>query len=254
MGVGGSWMRRQTAALAALGLLACVPGASRAQQSLWVAEPSGQDVRASFPERALHEHINGEAVALCRHDRDGRLTDCKIQWETPAGYGFGAAVLSLAPKYRVRIEGSAQPPVEVALPMFFSAPGPVPPSREAAFQEAAGRFAWLAPAGPYWPEKALRMASGGRAGIDCRVTDDGRLSDCRPASDEPVSLGFLMVTMRMAERGWMTAGPKPAGATEPADGYWRFEVDFPAKDVCDEPGIPIRRSQCQEALRAQGYR
>lgn len=243
-------MRRIIPALAGVGL-ASVSGVADAQQSIWSAVPSEQDLKASFPERARREHMSGEALALCHHDSVGQLANCKLQWEEPAGYGFGAAILSLAPKYQLRVGDVQKAPAAVFLPMFFTAPGPVPPTREAAFQEPTGsmaRFAWLAPAGPYWPERALRMAVGGRVRIDCRVQDQGRLSDCRPAYDENVAVGFLGATLRMAEKGWMKAGPKPATIPEPADGYWRFEVAYPARDLCDEPGFPVRGSACQKAF------
>jgi hypothetical protein len=197
----------------------------------------------------MREHVGGEAVVVCRHGAEGQLTHCRVQGETPPGYGFGAAVLGLSAKYRLRLDGATKPPAEVVLPMFFSAPGPTPPARESAFQTSPRQYAWLAPVGPYWPERALRMNVGGRAVIDCRVQDTGHLIDCRPVLDLPIAGGFLDATLLMAKRGWMTAAPLAAGATEPSDGYWRFEVDFPAKSLCDDPSFPGSRSVCPAGVK-----
>lgn len=70
-------------------------------------QPSKEELAAAFPQAALAKGVNGSAAAMCKV-ADGALQDCKLVQETPAGFGFGAALLSLAPKYR--LASSFKPP------------------------------------------------------------------------------------------------------------------------------------------------
>lgn len=57
---------------------------------------------AFYPERASARGVlGGEVVAHCEVAMDGRLTNCAILSENPAGVGFGAAVLAAAVLSRV---------------------------------------------------------------------------------------------------------------------------------------------------------
>ncbi len=64
-------------------------------------EPSKDELAAAFPAQAMAKGVNGSAAAMCTLTADGALDGCKLVQETPAGFGFGAALLSLAPKYRL---------------------------------------------------------------------------------------------------------------------------------------------------------
>jgi hypothetical protein len=56
--------------------------------------------------------------------------------------------------------------------------------------------------------------------------NDDRLTDCAVADVRPGNFGFDDAVRAMVSRGWMSAGPAPAGVTPPADGIWRFKVLF----------------------------
>jgi hypothetical protein len=161
---------------------------------------------------------------ICGHDLAGALINCRVSYERPAGAGFGAAALSLAPKFQVDMSSTAARRSRLTIPLLYERIGASPPARAASFKRSN-----LAPAGPYWPENALRAGVGGVAKIDCKVAPDDRLTDCRMVTEEPIGFDFISAAMKMAQRGWMTASPAPAGVETPADGYWRFEVVYPPR-------------------------
>ncbi len=55
-----------------------------------------------YPDGAMRSGQQGAAVIDCFVDRGGYLSDCRVVSETPAGYGFGAAALTMAPLFKVR--------------------------------------------------------------------------------------------------------------------------------------------------------
>ncbi len=210
-------------------MIAGAAGAASAQDTAtgWAAIPSQAELLASYPPGAIENHVVGEALLSCGHTADGVLDHCKVVWETPKGAGFGAAAISVAGKFRIDPSSRVMRLPVISMPFFFGAGVAPRPVREALFPQSMKSYQWLAPAGPYWPERALRAGAQGLAKIDCRVGSDGHLNDCQVADDDPVGMGFVDATLKMAERHWMVAGPPPAGVPEPADGYWRFEVPFP---------------------------
>jgi hypothetical protein len=216
------------------GLAASSSSVAQTAQPKWDAVPTVADAFAVFPPEALAEHYGGEAVLTCRHDKLGILHDCQVLEGLADGGGFGAAALSLAPKYRLNVRSTAMEQPSIRVPMFFPAQGSdAHPLRTAVFRPSTGRFAGIAPAGPYWPDLALRLGLGGSAQVDCKVAATGRLADCRLINQTPIEAGFGDVVMKMASVGWMTAGPKPDSAEEPVDGYWRFDVEFPRRTLAD---------------------
>ncbi|HEY8572639.1 TonB family protein [Phenylobacterium sp.] len=78
--------------------------------------PSPYEGALAFPATAAANGISGRAVLRCRVNAVGRLADCSVKDETPAGYGFGKAALSLRSKFRMRpVEKGADPWVDVPL-------------------------------------------------------------------------------------------------------------------------------------------
>lgn len=154
--------------------------------------------------------------------------------ESPLGQEFGTAALALASKFRMDPAsdlGRKAAGKRVGIPVMFGNPAAGPPRRAAAFKTPSSQYAWLAPAGPYWPDRATREGKGGFAVVDCRVEGDSRLKDCTVVDYSQPNMGFADATLKMAEQGWMTAGPPPSNASSPEDGVWRFEVDFPARSM-----------------------
>jgi TonB family protein len=167
----------------------------------------------------------GVAHVRCKVAPQGRLSDCAVISETPTGAGFGQAALRLAPKFRATPEAAQRMAGSVTLPIRFAGPPPGPPFRQAAFQTMRA-YSHLGAAGPYYPDRALRMGVGAVVVADCHVGDTARLNNCQVVEATNADYGFGDAMLKMAEKGWMTAGPAPVGVAPPADGVWRFQVEF----------------------------
>lgn len=211
---------------------ACALGfAAGAAHAQWIRSPTSDDLAAAYPSAAKAAGVTGRADLSCLVANDGSLEACRIALETPADRGFGAAALSLKPLFKMDMAsptGAAAKGKRLRLPVRFGVRANAPPLRGAKFKDA-GSYAWLAPAGPYWPDLALRMGRGGFVQVDCVVGDDQRLKDCVVVQAEGEDVGFADSVLKMAQQGWMTAGPLPPNVAIPADGVWRFEVAFDAR-------------------------
>ena len=206
-------------------------GASAQAQSAmeWLEKPSPLDLRAAYPAKALADGVDARVTLKCDVRNDGRVEACGVGGEEPAGYGFGASALMLAPKFKLALAGGVKPGDVVNIPIRFARIGD-PPLRDAIFKKPTGDYRKLVPAGPYWPEKALKQGKGGEAVVDCVVEADNRLSACAHVSGEP---HFGGSTLRMAASGWMMAAPLPAGALPAPENVYRFKVVFPARRIAD---------------------
>jgi hypothetical protein len=69
----------------------------------WVGQPSVDQVRSAFPVAAVQAQRDGDVDLDCATRADGHLEDCVVKSERPAGLGFGAAALALAPDYRFKL-------------------------------------------------------------------------------------------------------------------------------------------------------
>lgn len=91
----------------------------------WIKKPTASDVARSYPKKALRKGVWGAGAVRCMVPAGGgTLKDCKIIYEEPVGYGFGAAILSLTPLFRVSgAVGDGRPTeAEVTIPLNFSFP------------------------------------------------------------------------------------------------------------------------------------
>lgn len=89
----------------------------------WVREPSSRDFARYFPRRALDEGQSGNVTLDCVIGGNGRL-NCSVASESPSGYGFGAAALSIAGQTRVRNQlrdGNPAAGRHLRLPLSFRA-------------------------------------------------------------------------------------------------------------------------------------
>jgi len=97
----------------------------------WLAKPSGQDMAELYPKEAAQNRVEGSALLSCDVDATGALVNCAASAETPPGAGFGAAVLALAPKFRMRPMAKDGVPVSgghVRIPIRFVLPKSSMPS------------------------------------------------------------------------------------------------------------------------------
>jgi hypothetical protein len=69
----------------------------------WTRQPTLSQVRAVFPAAAVAAQRDGVVELNCAVQPGGKLGDCQVAKEAPAGMGFAAAALKLAPDYRVQL-------------------------------------------------------------------------------------------------------------------------------------------------------
>ncbi len=89
----------------------------------WVREPNARDFARYFPSDALDEGQSGRVTLDCIIARNGRL-DCSVASESPSGYGFGRAALSISRQVRVDPtlpDGSPAAGRHLSLPLNFRA-------------------------------------------------------------------------------------------------------------------------------------
>ena len=87
------------------------PAARAILDPVWVLRPSQQDVSDLYPLLAAEENRTGMAVIDCVVTASGRLSACRVAAERPARYGFGAATLKLASRFRMRTTTRSGEPI-----------------------------------------------------------------------------------------------------------------------------------------------
>ncbi len=193
-------MRKTTARLALCALVLCAAGTATAQElgepgpaSLYgaptqdiAALPTAADITALWPPAAAARKSEGSAVASCTAAPSGALTDCHVMLER--GSGFGAAVLALAPKYRLKpvAEGSARTVVITAAWPVADTPADwrVPPK--------PGDFATTA------TDVIAHDHLSGRAVMNCLVGKLGTTYQCMVIYQNPPGKGFGTLLLRFA--------------------------------------------------------
>jgi protein TonB len=67
----------------------------------WLSRPSAEEMSRYYPERAIDQGLTGQATLFCSVVASGKLADCRVVSETPAGAKFGDAALKLAGFFRM---------------------------------------------------------------------------------------------------------------------------------------------------------
>lgn len=68
----------------------------------WIRKLNAEEKREVYPSLAARRRISGEAVILCRINRDTTVTRCRSESEKPTGQGFGRAAVRAAQYMRIR--------------------------------------------------------------------------------------------------------------------------------------------------------
>ena len=156
----------------------------------------------------------GAAVLSCRPS-NGRLVDCKSEFEAPAGAGFGAAALALAPKHRVYVDEN-EGPGRILFGMIF--PSPRMNTRPVRVPEPV-----LAPGEPRPPPPPPPPAPPRRPFPtvrvviihQCAILPSGRVADCKLAYQKNASPEQLEDTMAFAASRAYGPSDRAGGAAEP---------------------------------------
>lgn len=97
----------------------------------WTAMPAATDFVA--PEAAVKAGVlKARVVMTCTVAADGGLTNCSTLTEEPAGYGYAAAMLKLAPGFRLSLWSTEGLPTiggRVDVPIRFDFTAPPPPAK-----------------------------------------------------------------------------------------------------------------------------
>ena len=91
----------------------------------WLSQPTADEFADAYPPRALSLGKSGFASLACTVTASGALTGCSVAEETPAGWGFGAAALKLAKRFRLvprEEDGSPVGGAMVRIPVRFRLP------------------------------------------------------------------------------------------------------------------------------------
>jgi len=196
-------------------LILLMAGAEAPPPVAWVQAPSAADVAAAYPSKARESGTSGEAGLDCVVAGDGTLTRCIRADESPEGQGFGAAALTLTPKFKAmsatgrRIAGS-----HVRVPFRFEAAVLAEP--------AIVRPEWAATPAPKDFQAAFPAAASqagvlrAKAVMSCVVDASGGLKDCASVSEDPAGYGFGAATLPLAAgfrlKLWGADGRPVAGA------------------------------------------
>jgi GNAT superfamily N-acetyltransferase len=180
--------------------------------------PSDAEVVASAPRGGKS---NGSAVIHCKAAAAGSLSDCQLTREQ--GAGFGAALIALAPKYRVELPKEAAEGATVAVAASWPAPDTPADWR---VQPKAGDFAIT------YTEAAWRSGKPGYAVMNCQQGAQGDLRQCMVIYQDPAGKGFG--TMLLAFQAYLKLKPATLGG-KPISSAVNVGFHF-AAHIAGEPG------------------
>jgi hypothetical protein len=171
----------------------------------YVQAPGAAAAPTQLPASAANAGVKRAlAVVDCTGAERGRLTDCAVVSETPAGMGIGEAALNALSTRRLNLWQGAEPVAgaRVRIPFYIDAPDA---DADPAFTRQATFHAPGGGAGPYYPQEAEQKRIGGSATIECARQGSGALTDCVAISETPAGWHFMDAALKMAERGAITA-------------------------------------------------
>jgi len=252
-------------------LVAPPPPGAPVAKPVWITKPGPADVARVYPAAAAKARDRGYATIACKFSPNGRLRDCKVVNE-PAGKGFGAAALALAPIFQAKPlsgDGAQIGGGTVLIPFYFDVAGRAPPPRaEAAPSRIDVTYApdnappaplvlkprWVymptsADLARFYPADAVKQHFEGTTMLSCVVDVDGRLSGCAargpsgfgkpPGMDEAFRKASLELVPLFRMEPQLVNGVAVGGARVNIPIRWVLPTDPAAKAALDglrDPG------------------
>lgn len=131
-------------------------GAGMIYDPTWAQAPEAAQISAAYPVIPMGLGLDGWAGLVCDADPNRLLQNCRVEAESPAGLGFGAAALSLAERYRLAPSAGAGAR-QVWLAMPFRSPWAPTPS---------GNYAGLSGLRLELAREAVLLDNGGFAAVE----------------------------------------------------------------------------------------
>src|SRR5665213_2407645 len=144
---------------------------------VWVHKPTGDDMAANYPRRALDRNLQGRTDIHCFIGSAGNLRDCTVLDEFPEGMGFGTSGLTLARIFQMKPRAADGEKVERAaitipiswtlgIPTLQTAPWTSVPTQD----DVIGAY----------PPKVAGKADHVTVELHCEAQRSGSLDDCFP--------------------------------------------------------------------------
>ena len=190
-------------------------------EAVWAEAPTFEDMAAAWPAE-VGDLAVGTAVLRCEvaSGTGGRLRNCTIAGQTPKDSPFGSAARTLAGKFQLKLtpeEARKYASSDIAISFRFY--NPATPAGRAKKVEKPDWIVRINPERVVALYPAAAADAGVKEGVgvaDCLVAPDGKMTDCKVASETPVGLGFgrsaVMALSLMQMDPWTPEGRPVAGA------------------------------------------
>lgn len=104
--LGGHHVAKALRLIAVVGVCGWLPAACGAPEKVggenWAGPASTPATSEYTPPRAVEREVEGHVALACLQAPEGRLLNCRITYESPQGYGFGASALRASSNMIVR--------------------------------------------------------------------------------------------------------------------------------------------------------
>jgi len=167
----------------------------------WLKVPNADDLARFWP--AAAGGMGGSARISCIVTSRGTLDKCVVVSEEPAGHGFGASALLMAPLFLMQAKTDDGVPTggaKIFIPIRFQAPAGMLLGEH---MRVANNLPWrVAPTAAElaasFPAQAAGHSTFGRVVLRCRVAGNGGLKGCTTATEEPRGEGFARAALVLA--------------------------------------------------------
>lgn len=166
------------------------PPASNEDLPRWTRTPTAEEVAAAYPAAPKAANLAGSGTAECTVGAAGELTDCVAVSEMPAGSGFGAAAVSIAPRFQMPTTG--------------------PSGRSTVGRTVRVPIGWVNPPASQAPLITVPDDIGrrGRVIFNCRVKEDKKVDNCMFVEAQPPGTALVGLAAEPVERLKVTGRSK----------------------------------------------